>query len=374
MIHRVLLSAILLFFEYSVSAQYALFDDPDNIKLVKQGTRFIYNQQPDSAELIIVKVSEQLPGHPVVPMMRALAISWSVFPMKTSLPEFAKHEALLQESITAAQKLLDANKDHAEGVFFEMSARGMLAEYYADDGNYMKALGEARKTYGLIKSGFDLVEEYPEFYLTTGIYNYFREKYPQRHPIYKPFLWFFRSGDIELGLEQIHTATQRAVLSNVEAHLYLSYIYLRYEMEPVKAKDYLLRLTDQYPNNQYFKAKLLECYIMYNEFELAEPIAERFLDADNPYYLLLGQSMKGYLLEKWIKAKEPAARFYNDALATGKLTDKGSYYEAIAYLGLGRIDLQNNNKEAARTNFEKAMSINDNDMIEKEAKRYLKEL
>lgn len=374
MILRVLLSLILLFFEHSVSAQYALFDNPANIQLVRQGTRFIYNQQPDSARLVINQVSKKLPGHPVVPMMRALAISWSVFPMKTYLPEFEEHEALLQKSIKAADKLLDEDEDHTEGVFFQMTARGLLAEYYADDGNYMKALGEARRTYGLMKSGFDLVEDYPEFFLTTGIYNYFREKYPQKHPIYKPFLWFFRSGDIELGLQQIHTATQQAVLSNVEAHLYLSYIYLRYEMKPEKARDYLLELTDQYPNNQYFKAKLLECYIMYEEFELAEPIAERFLDSKNPYYLLLGQSMKGYLLEKWVKAKQPAARFYNEALATGKLTNKGSYYEAIAYLGLGRIDFENGNNEAAKSNFETAMSINDNDRIEEEAKRYLKKL
>ena len=374
MIFRAIVLIALLHLQYSVSAQYALFDNPGNIRLVQEGTRFIYNQQPDSASLIIDQVSKKLPGHPVVPMMKALSIAWSVFPMKTSLPEFEAHEQLLLTTIAAAEKLLNEDKGHVEGIFFEMSARGLLAEYYADDGNYMKALGEARKTYGLLKAGFDLVEKYPEFFLTTGLYNYFREKYPQRHPIYKPFLWFFRSGDIELGLEQMHTATQRAVLSHVEAHLYLSYIYLRYEMQPEKAENYLIKLCREYPGNQYFKAKLLECYIMYDQYEKAEPIAEKFLSAEDPYYLLLGQSMKGYLLEKWIKAKTPAARFYNDALATGKLTSKGSYYEALAYLGLGRIDFENNNKEAARLNFEMAMSINDNDMIEKEAKKYLKAL
>jgi tetratricopeptide (TPR) repeat protein len=374
MILRVLILIIFSLAQNGAFAQYALFDNPENIRLVKKGAHFIYNQQPDAAQVIIEQVGMRLPGHPVVPMMKALAIGWSVFPMKTSLPEFEEHERLLHSTIEAAEQLLDKDNNHVEGIFFQMSARGLLAEYYADDGNYVKALGEARKTYGLLKAGFDLVDEYPEFYLTTGLYNYFREKYPQRHPIYKPFLWFFRGGDIEMGLEQIRTATQKAVLSNAEAHLYLSYIYLRYEMQPEKAEEYLLQLNEEYPNNQYFKAKLLECYIMFDQFELAEPIAERFLDAKDPYYLLLGQSMKGYLLEKWIKAKEPATRFYNDALTTGKLTNKGSYYEAIAYLGLGRIDFHNNRKEAAKRNFEIAMTLNDNDMIEQEAKKYLKQL
>lgn len=374
MVFRVLLILTLPFLHHCASAQYALFDSPENIRLVKEGTRFIYNQQPDSAQKIIEKVSQTLPDHPVVPMMKALAIAWKVFPMKTYLPEFEEHEKLLQATIQASDQLFNQDKDHVEAIFFQMSARGLLAEYYADDGNYVKALGEARKTYGLLKAGFDLTDQYPEFYLTTGLYNYFREKYPQRHPIYKPFLWVFRGGDIELGLEQIHTATKKGVLSNAEAHLYLSYIYLRYEMEPEKAEKYLLELNKQYPNNQYFKAKLLECYVMYDQFELAEPIAEKFLDAKDPYYRLLGQSMKGYLLEKWIKAKEPASRFYNDALATGKLTNKGSYYEAIAYLGLGRIDFQNGHKAAAKRNFEMAMGLNDNDMIESEAKKYLKQL
>ncbi|MEM9053098.1 MAG: hypothetical protein AAGC47_13680, partial [Bacteroidota bacterium] len=227
--------AQLVLLSFKAHAQYPLFDNEDNIALVKKGSAYIYNQQPDSAAIIIKEIEQTLPGHPVVYMMKALSLSWSVFPMKVDLPEFPAHEELLRQSIDAARERLDDDDEDIEGIFFEMTARGLLAEYYADDGNYLKALGEARKTYGHMKSGFDLIEKCPEFYLTTGIYNYFREKYPQKHPIYKPFLWFFRTGDIELGLEQIHQATETAVLSNVEAHLYLSYIYLRYEMKPEKA-------------------------------------------------------------------------------------------------------------------------------------------
>jgi len=371
---RALSILLLLSLAHQGYGQPSLFDNEDYIALIKKAAAHIYNQQPDSAAIFIDQTEQVLPGHPVIYMMRALSLSWSVFPMKVGLPEFQAHEKLLRQCVSAAEKRLDKDDEDVEGVFFEMTARGLLAEYYADDGNYLKALGEARKAYGHMKSGFDLTEEYPEFYLTTGIYNYFREKYPQKHPIYKPFLWFFRSGDIELGLEQIDKATQTAIFSNVEAHLYLSYIYLRYEMQPQRAQEYLKSLTENYPNNQYFKAKLLECYIMYDQFELAEPIVEGFLEAQDPYYKLLGESMKGYQLEKWTKADKPAAKFYNQALATGKEIKKGSYYKALAYLGLGRIDLRNNHKEAARRNFEIAMSLNDNEGVQAEAKKNLKRL
>ena len=122
----------------------------------------------------------------------------------------------------------------------------------------MKAVGEASRAYTLLKRGFDLTDQYPEFLFASGIYNYFREAYPRINPFVKPFIWFFRSGDIEKGINQLKEAAGNTVLSRVEAHMYLGYIFLRYEENPKEAQSYMFQLMNEYPENPYIQCKYLE--------------------------------------------------------------------------------------------------------------------
>ncbi len=376
-----LLVLIALIIPFSANGQenrkaytYPTFENQQLIQLIKSGTHHIYNQQPDSAARIIQQVKAQLPNHPAPILMEALIISWQHMPLTPHMEEFAPHQELLFKTIAASEKLLEKDDNHVEGIFYQMVARGLLAEYYAGSGNYIKALGQAKKTYNFMKMGFDLVDEYPEFLFTTGLYNYFREKYPEKHPLYKPLLWFFKGGDIALGLSQLKRATTQAVLSSVEAHLYLSYIYLRYENKPEKAVKHLETLNRSYPKNAYFKAKLVESYMLQESYLRAEAGIETLLDHEVPYYRLVGESFKGMWLEKYVKAYTPAADFYNKALDTANKTNRGGYYHSQALLGLGRLDMRNGHFQAARTNIEKALQISDATAIQQEGRQLLKDI
>lgn len=357
----------------SRSASGQLFENQKNMELVQQGVDYIYNVQPDSANAIIEQVEMRLPDHPVVPMMRALNVLWANIPVVTIDSVFSEFSDHLEEVIRLSIRIDGGRQEDPEAIFFEMSARGLLAEYYADDGHYMKALNEASKAYYLVKAGFKLSKEVPEFLLTTGIYNYFREKYPERHPIYKPLLWFFKNGDVELGIQQMQEATEKAVLSRVEAYVYLAYVYLRYEYEPKKAQRYLRELNRRYPLNPYIQAKYLESLTPENDFIHAPfPMIKNLSKSERPYYRMAGQVFWGLYEEKVTHDTVMAIKHYRESIAAGNsILDHGEYYRSLAYLGLGRVYSAQDQRDQAVYNLNKSLSYAETQDISREAESLL---
>lgn len=367
---------IAVLFSISLTAHSQLFDNPSNVKLVRKCVDYIYNVQSDSAEILIAQVDERLPNHPAVPMLRGLNILWTNIPVVTIDSVFNDFSSQLRETIRLANRLDGGRQEHPEAIFFEMSARGLLAEYYADDGHYMKALSEAGKAYELVKSGFQLSDEVPDFLMTTGVYNYFREKYPEKYPVYKPLLWFFRGGDIELGLQQLEEATQKAVLTRVEAYVYLAYIYLRYEYKPKKAQKYMWYLTETYPNNLYMKSKLLESLTADDDFKKAPySIIEELIASDRSYYAMAGKAFQGLYFERVNGDLGKAIMAYKRGIAAGSdITGHGTYYRSLSYLGLGRIYAARGQKEDAIFHLEKSIEISESEAIDAEANAILDDI
>ena len=367
---------ILLFSCCQTFAQkLALFDYPKRVSMVEKASYFIYNNEFEKADSAISVVEKILPGHPIVYLMQAMNIAWREMPIRTTSDVFPAHYEALQKVIKAAEKLQDETEDHQEGVFFETSARGLLTEYYAREGNYLRALGEARRMYGLVKTGFDFVDDNREFLFSTGLYNYFREKYPERHPIYKPFMWMFKSGDIEEGLIQLDSATKVGKLIKIEASLYLAYIYLRYENKSYKARNYLENLVSEYPNNSYFKSKLIECMVSQNDYEKAMPFILELRTKTDNYYVLCSEAYCGVYQEKYKKNNILAEQHYKKALEISKQYDnKGLYYKSLCMLGMGKITEERGSKLEAEGYYKEAIAIDDNDQVTNEAKLRLKEL
>ncbi|MEM0938891.1 MAG: hypothetical protein AAF600_05095 [Bacteroidota bacterium] len=365
-------TAVLIFLFLASRGQ--VFDNKNIQLVVKKGADHIYNSNKDSAFFYAKKVERLLPDHPVVPLMRAIALLWSNIPIIT--PElFTEMERQLDSTILLAKKT-DPDLEDPEMIFFTMSAHGLLAEYYADQDQTMKAVGEASRAYGLLKKGFDLVDEYPEFLFSTGLYNYFIEMYPQKHPIYKPLLWFFRKGDRELGLQQLETAAEQSLITKVEAYVYLSYIYLRYEYKPEKAQAYLLGLCKMYPRNFYAKAKYLESLANPQDFRDA-PIHMIYsmIRHENSYYKLAGYIFLAYFEEVIIKNQEKAEYAYRKGLKYGaEIPNHGEFFKGFGYLGLGRVLYQKSKKEETEEMLHLALKYSETKQITKEAKELLSKL
>jgi len=339
---------------------------------VTEAAKYIYKSDSVNSFNAIEKVAYKLPEHPIIPLMEAVFILWKEMPMNTTDSVFLKFESKLKNVISRAQALPKSYEK--EGIFFEMSARGLLAEHYANEGTYFKALGEAHKTYGFMKQGFKLVEEAPEFLLTSGLYNYFRVAYPEKHPVYKPLLWFFKTGDKSKGITQLELATQNTIISKVEAHLYLSYIYLRYENNPEKAIYYLEELHKLYPENFYFRAKYIESLIEGGLYQKAFTMSDTLQYNSRPYYQMSHNVFKGIYLEKSKHENEAAIECYKKAILFDQnLHGHGIHYLSWAYLGLGRCLLETEPK-LAKEYLLKARTKTETSWAKKEAELLLSKL
>jgi hypothetical protein len=371
---RISLVFLLLIFGLTSKAQ--LFDHPEHMKLVKQTVDLIYNLQPEKAERYIDSVQKKLPIHPVVPLMRAMNVFWKKVPDVSAPEVFETFANYLEESVRLSNKLDGGRQTDPEAIFFEITARGLLAEHLADAGFYMKAISEASKVYGLMKKVSDLTAKNPEFYVHIGVYNYFREKYPERHPVYKPLIWFFKSGDVDLGLFQIKEGCKKATLTKVEGYLYLSYIYMRYEEIPELAQRYMLELRNMYPDNYYVTAKYLESLVGGGNFDKMQPkLIDQLLKVDRPYFQLAGNMYKGLYTEKVLLNKVQARGNYEKCIALGDvITERPNYYLSEAYLGMSRLEREAKNNKSAIAFAKLAMDVAVTKQVSKEAKKIILEL
>ncbi|MFY0599271.1 MAG: hypothetical protein JXR03_06335 [Cyclobacteriaceae bacterium] len=363
----------ILIFYCALNGYAQLFDNDQNTALVKTGVGYVYNMQQDSAAIYIDSLEILMPLHPVVPLMKAMNVLWSSMPNVTEDSTFKIFTGHLYEAIRMAERIDGGRQEHPEAIFFEITARGLLAEYYADGDYYMKALTEAGKAYNLLRSVFQLTQENPEFYLPAGVYNYFREMYPKKHPSYKPLLWFFRSGDAKLGISQIKEACKTAVLTKVEAYIYLSYIYLRYEEIPELAQSYLLELCELYPNNHYVVSKYLESLEGGGDFDKAPlEMIDQLLSVDKVYYLRAGYMFKGLYEEKVNHTFSEAKLNYQKSI---RLIDNGElgrdHILSLAHLGMSRIFMHEEDIDKSIYHAKEALSFSAIEETKQEAKAIL---
>lgn len=363
----------LLFFFLSGIAQKRLVEEKTVLEIVEKGLFYIYNTEQQKAEQSILQVEKQMPNHPVGPMMRALNTNWSSNPLETDSEAYNKVIGYLQLALDRTKNYLKRDPDDLESIFFAMAIHGWLAQFYDEDGHTFKALNAAKNAYHYMKSGFDLLDESPEFYFSTGLYNYYRVVYPEVRPVYKPFVWFFRDGDKELGLEQLKYAANHALFTKAEASMYLAYIYLRYENKPGDAVRYSQRLVDQFPENTLFKVHHAESLLANGEYNEAAPLIMPLLTQQKKFYKMSGEVFYGIYCEKYLSNLHDARDWYLKAINTGEnMGPRADNKKSMAYAGLARIADANGDYEGARQYYKQAMKLAQYNKTKDEAKQYLR--
>lgn len=115
------------------------------------------------------------------------------------------------------------------------SAEALLAKLDSFNKSNLGAAGHVKNAYQSIKRCTQYQQQYSDFYLVSGLYNYHRQEYPQIHPFYKTVVWVIRAGNKELGMRQLAMAAQQSLFSKAEAGVYLGHILLDYEKNSSRA-------------------------------------------------------------------------------------------------------------------------------------------
>lgn len=369
---RSLISCIISILFISHASQAQLLADQKALDLVQKGIDHIYNLEFREASAVLQQVRSAYPNHPVTYLLKAQQMYWQYLPIKDSKAKVGEYIQTLNQGLASTEKLFGKNSKNPEAVFYTMVARGYLALMHNYEGELLSAAGEAQKAYNALTTGMKLLEKNPEFYFTTGMYNYYIELYPEDHPIVKPVMLFFKKGDKALGLKQIDIASKKAVITRVEASYYLSHIYLEHESRPDKALPYIARLANQYPENPIFAMMHIETLILCGHYKEAKSGMDRILKMNEGFYPIARYVFEGMLLEKADQDYNEAEKQYLSALKIPHDSQYTREYHAMAYAGLARIAHRENKKALARNYYKKCLEKAEYKSIIKEAKAYLK--
>ncbi len=365
---------LLLFgLNFPANSQYKILEDHDAIEEVHQTIDSIYNLNFKAADIMIADLERKLGDYPGVLLLKAFYMSWKYRPIKKEHEAFEQYEKYLYKTIEESNKMIEKDENDVEGNFFLLASHGFLAELYVDNGQNFKAMGQAKDAYKYIKIGFDQINENPEFYFSSGIYNYYIEKYPEEYPFFKSLVWVFRSGDKPEGLKMLKKGFDKAVFTKAECLTYLFHINLRYEDKPLTSIYYARKLKDLYPNNLYYIQNFIENSVRLNDFSDLLPYIERLQNSDNDFYNYLGEIYYGIYLEKSVFDYNDAMSHYQIADELGNHKDiRGPHFDSILYCGMGRIYRREGKEDLAHSYFKKAIKSAEFISYRKDAQQLLK--
>ena len=321
-----------------LNAEAQVLSDTARITQVRNCIADIYNCRFTEAEKIVGDFEKSYPASPVPALIKGMIIYWTNYPLLPWSAERATYEKELKLCITLSEKK-NPGGDEAEYLLADMCARGLLMLFYSDNDMSSDVFSVARSSYRYLRECFNYTSVYPDFYFFTGIYNYYREKYPEIHPIYRPFTIIFPRGDIKKGIEQLQTAFHQSIVLNAEAGNFLSWVYSGYEFDNESSIVFNKQLCEKYPENLYYLANYIKYLLLGKKYDEARKLIEEPGDHNrNSYFRAQLLVFSGILQEKKYMNPEKAREDYETAIKS--LTMFGDYsneFKAYAYFGLSRV-------------------------------------
>lgn len=361
---------LLLYLCWPLLGQTQVLTDVGLQQAIQHALDDIYNYNFAEADVTIRQIRAKYPQHPIGPMLQATKLQWQYLPLKDNKAASAQFTQACDQTLANAEKLLARNEEDAEGVFFALTAHSYQALMHYNEGEVMKAVGDAKKAYAYMKIGFGLTERNPDFYFTTGLYNYYVERFPMDHAIVKPVMWVFQNGDMSLGLKQMDISAKHAIFTRIESCFYLSHIYLEHESQPNRAAMYARVMADKYPNNPLFVMRYTESLALAGHYDEVRTQLQQLKRLNHKFVPMPVNVLEGMLLEKDSKNDREAAEKYQAALKMTYYDNYTKEYHAFAYAGLARIAARAGDRNRAKAYYKKALDVAEYKTTIKEAKAF----
>ncbi len=370
--HKILIGLLALFTWFTAQGQvYELRKNPEVNALCQKTVNALYAWEFKKADSLLLLVDSKVGDHPVSPFLHALKIYWQQAPFDHENDHFPEYWVYILDAEQKADSLFKNFPENDELIYFRLVIDMIMARVYDKSGESLKAVGKIKNTYELIKKGFEMKDKNPEFMFTTGLYNYYREAYPDKYPIYKPFAWFFQSGNRELGLQQLEFAAKKSLYSRTEANRFLSLNYRKYENIPAKSVEYAERNYLNYPTNYILLQEYTEVLILTGKYEQAFPFIQKLkANGQNPYFHLAGLTFEAMYTEYFMNDIESAYLLYQKAeqlVYAG--SSKGKFLKSYIYAGLSRYHAHAEDKNMSKHYFKLAKKFDFNSYMESQEKK-----
>jgi hypothetical protein len=342
------------------STKAQILQDTTTLSLVKKNIDYIYNLQFDYAREIHSKISRSYPGHPVVFLLSGMLTYWENYPMLSTSSSRYSFEEDMNRCVRISEN--NKNPDHeAEYLLADLCARGMLLLYYADNDLTMKVIPLTISTYKYLRRSFDFASVSSDLNYFTGVYNYYREAYPNAYPVYKSLVLLFPVGDMKAGLKQLHIAAVNSIVLRAESYYLLMYIYISFENDYHEALIYSKSLHELYPNNVLYQSLYIKNLLLLKNYDEAEKLIITSPDEEgNRYFHAQLSIFKGILQEKKYLNNKLAQEYYEKGISDiSNFESFGNEYSAYAYYGLSRISVANGDKHSSKIYRKEAIELAD---------------
>ncbi|MEM6263596.1 MAG: hypothetical protein AAGI38_13875 [Bacteroidota bacterium] len=249
-----------------------VFNDQQFRMVALEGIEQVYNLNFEGAEQTFSSLTTTHASHPAPHFLLAFNRWWQTYISETMDTYHGYIEEKLDQALELNEPLENKPGYELEYSFFQYMSYAFKARLQILKGELFSAANTGRKALPHLKEGFKHAEKSPEFYFSSGIYHYYAEAYPKAHPIVKPFMVFFPDGDAEKGLTELLQAANTVNFTQFEAKFYLCDIYLEELHEFAKGLDMTRQLSNQFPQNTWFKVNFAKALIYTGKFKQAESI------------------------------------------------------------------------------------------------------
>ena len=356
--NQLFLTSLVLSVFLCAGLQAQILKDTSTFNLMYKGVDYIYNLQFTQAREVYQKIKTRYPEHPMTYVFKGLITYWENYPLIPSSSSRESYENDLRYAIELCEKKSHPD-DVAEYLLSDIGARGMLLLFYADNDMSMDVISLASTTYQLTKQTFAFTGVYPDFYFFTGLYNYYREAYPEAHPVYKPLAVLFPKGDRAKGLKELQIASKNAIMLKAEAYTFLAGIYISFENNFQQAYYYSKALHELYPRNMQYLAVYIKNLLLVKRYGEAESLMKSNRSkASSAFFQAQLSIFNGILYEKKYHDLKQAQAYYAKGInEIDPFGDFGHEFAAYAYFGLSRISDANNDKHYKRIYRKQAMDM-----------------
>lgn len=309
------------------------------VKIINEGIDSIYNNRFDRAEEIYSELEKTYPSHPVNFLFKGLITYWKHYPVGPVSPESRSFEEDLRKCIFLCEQKPYSDDYEAESCLVNTCSRGLLLLFYADNDLNMSVITLGTGTYKYIRKAFELKSYFADFLFFTGVYNYYRETYPEIYPVYKPLASMFPRGDRVEGLKEIIKSAELSIFLKAESYSILSWIYTGFENNYIQAYYYSRKLVEIYPENPQYRAMNIKNLLLLKEYDKAEDqIIKYGKSYKNKFYNIQILILSGILQEKKYRNYDLAEQLYKKGIeAISQYGAYGKEYCGYAWLGLSRV-------------------------------------
>ncbi len=298
------------------------------------------------------------PSHPMPYFLMGLAEWWKIVP-NTDVTEYDDRcLALMDTTITLAEKLYDNSENKLEPAFFLAAAYAFKGRLYSERKKWTKATFAGKNALKYFQKCKGNAELNPELLFGDGMYNYYAQWIPENYPLLKPILMLFPKGNKATGIKELEKTANTAFYTRVEARYFLVQIY-GMENQYDKAYEMSKYMTEQYPDNPFFERYYARSAFVTGRLPEAERISKDILDkieqGKTGYEGVSGRTaayILAYTNQLFYKNRVEAKLYYRKAIDFAKQTNSvNTGYYLSSVLGLAKIATEEKDYDLAQTYF-----------------------